>query len=532
MSTHTRKPLALDRDRPIADEATFVSLCRKVGLKPEQDQAYKIIKDLYEDIRNDNDKRGLAISISGSWGIGKSSYVNILADKLSSDYLVVHARGMFYGNFDEYIESFFGTFYRSVKKRHNLTLSELKVLARNTTISLEAGINLGPFSVKANRSQKINFKKETSSDEILASGSPINNKLGSIGPQKIIVVLEDIDRLKGNELVTALRLIETLKWLNNVVVIAVGDLRHMGDILSTASVPSAYSFTRKVFDHRVHLKRTLRQTEKIVLLMAEHMVGDELNDTQKVIATEAYHFLVLRQIISNVIELAREVIDTKDIEKTTGHFWDLLVFRGHPSLGQVYGEIKGFFNTQEKDGGVQHKIWSIKDGKVVGQDNQSDGMSLLVNRPGSHIKPWTVQRIYRGIQDYKYWSELIVPSPDEDAKLDRYNFSDDISNIANAFREIDNDEKVDVSFLGKEQPVSRWSIVRAFMRDPGQNAMDRDYSLAQLNDLRLLKGFSAALVERMEELQAASITETEKLRLFVECVDVFEALIRIEKGDI
>ena len=72
------------------------------------------------------------------------------------------------------------------------------------------------------------------------------------------------------------------------------------------------------------------------------------------------------------------------------------------------------------------------------------------------------------------------------------------------------------------------------MTDRNRNEMTNDHSLTQLNDLRLLKGFASAISERLPQILSNDTPSNEhkRLELFVECADTFEALIRIEKGDL
>ena len=530
---------AITRERPLKGEKSFLKLCKDIGIDPASDSAYSVIVALYEDIKKDKSSDGLTLNISGSWGIGKTSYANILVDKLKPGNLVINARSMFYGNFDEYINSFFGHLYKSLHKNFGIKLKDLKQLSKNVTVSLGAGLNFGFFSLSANHSRQIQFDKSVSSDELLSKQSPLNNKLSALSPRKVIVILDDVDRLSPTELITLLRLIEVLKQLKNVIVIAVGDIRTMGDILESGGVPNPYSYARKVFDHRIHLTRNLRDVENILHLMVQDIIQEKLNDAQKLAISEAYYFLVLRQIIQNIRDLATVRIDSSSEEltrSTTGLFWTLLNSAGDSKLGPVYDGIRGFFSTSWRTPNQSgtHKIWAVTNNEIVPLDNTRDGMALLTLRPSSYLRPWETNAIFRGIMPASYWSALIVPSPDETTKVEKYQFTDDISNIGQLFASLDRDEHQPREILGTQEPESRWSIVKKFMTDRNRNEMTNDHSLTQLNDLRLLKGFASAVAERLPQILSnnSPSNEHKRLELFVECTDTFEALIKIEKGDL
>lgn len=471
--------------------------------------------------------------------------MNILRSKLEAGHLVISARTMFYGNFDEYVEGFLSDFYKCFSDRFGIKLKELVKLSKNVTVSLEAGLNLGLVSLRANGTHKLNLKKSTSSDFLLAENSSLNKKLATIFPQRVVVIIDDIDRLKPDELVTSLRLVEVLRQLENVFVIAVGDTRRMGDILSSANVPRPYEYARKVFDHRIHLGRNLRDLERISLLMVEDLLNrkgsprSSLTESEKGVISEAFHFLILRQIIQNIRDLAKEQIDGSNVGPTLGELWDLLESAGHERLGSIYKDLRGFFGTLDSptapgQGRNTHKIWTVSGEQIIPADNTRDGMALLTSRPNWTPRPWEVDSIFRGILPAAYWAQSIVPSPDEAGKVAKYKFDEGTSDIRGMFSRLDQNEKLPVSMLGDQSPESRWSIVKKFMKDPGRDDVERDRSLPQFKDLRLLRGFASAVAERLPGLLALDEVKDEEKRLqqFVECAESFEALIRVERGDL
>ncbi|HEU5187868.1 MAG TPA: P-loop NTPase fold protein [Candidatus Saccharimonadales bacterium] len=524
-------------ERPIENERLYRDDCESLGVTPEDDPVFNEILKLHNLITKDTDKRGRAINISGTHGIGKTTFTNILRSKLEPEYLVINARSMFYGNFDEYIGGVLSDFYQEFKSRFGIRLSELTKLSQNVTLSLEAGLHLGVFSIRANGSRTFIFKKSTSSESLLHSDSPLNKKLSSIFPQRVVIIIDDLDRLKPRELVTALRLIEVLRWLNNVFVIAVGNTRHMGDTLLLAELSNPHEFARKVFDYKVHLKRTLRQLEHIAHVMVRRLVGTDLNEAQKAVISEAYYFLILRHIIKNIQDLAKEAIDGSNVGPTTGKFWDWLMAAGHDTLGPIYDELRQSYSTwalSEDKHRRTHNIWTVTEDQIIPEDYRKDGLALLTTRPNIDLQPWDTHKIFKKLTLPAYWSQKIIPSPDQTAKTEKYMYNENAKTVHEMFSRLDAGESLPRTMLGSVLPESRWSIARKFMADHKRSEMDNDFSLTNLNDLRHFnKKFVTGVHQHLPKLLELSDPqhEHERLKLYTECVDDFENAIKIERGE-
>lgn len=131
--------MPIPRDRPIESEEALLSLYHSIDVEPTDDPVYRLIDNLANEFKSDNNPQGLSILISGTWGVGKTSYVNVLVDKISQGNLIINARSMFYGNFDEYIQGIFSEFYQKVYERFGLKLKELITLEKHATVSIEGG---------------------------------------------------------------------------------------------------------------------------------------------------------------------------------------------------------------------------------------------------------------------------------------------------------------------------------------------------------------------------------------------------------
>lgn len=517
--------MPIPRDRPIESEEALLSLYHSIDVEPTDDPVYRLIDNLANEFKSDNNPQGLSILISGTWGVGKTSYVNVLVDKISQGNLIINARSMFYGNFDEYIQGIFSEFYQKVYERFGLKLKELITLEKHATVSIEGGVNFGFLSLKINRSQNFKFSKNISSDQLLERNSQLNQKLLNIFPHRTIIIIDDIDRLKPEELMTALRLIEVLKQLNSVTVIAISDMSQLGAILHADKVPNAYKFSRKVFDRTTHLQRSPEEIKNLIHNMVSNTLGP-LNNTLKQNISDAFYFLILTQVFRNISELWDEVNEASpDPHIALRRFWNILNMNSDRRLGPIFKALRTEFGVA----GGSNYSWIVRDKKIKRKDFNSDPLGCL-SLNDLEIDPFSVRDIWQKDYDSHYWTEMIITRPNSADKKVQYKPSKEMD-ADKMCSTINGGDELPSEYLGTVEANSRWHIARNILNNPNKNNLNTDFSLAQLNDLRLMRKFSDAVASRIEKL-AAETDDNKKIKVYLECVERFEEQIKLEGGEL
>ena len=175
---------------------------------PEQDlfDRGKFIEDLQKGIENIPFSDSFVFGLYGSWGEGKTSVINLLINKLkdSRDYLIV--------NFDPWNfkdeEAILAAFYNKIEQ----SLSQKFILSgfKKTFTKYQNLISMGLSQTGI----KINFSDPKESIE------EIRQRIESYITQtkkKIIIFIDDIDRLQPNEILLVFKLVRLSANFKNII---------------------------------------------------------------------------------------------------------------------------------------------------------------------------------------------------------------------------------------------------------------------------------------------------------------------------
>ena len=83
----------------------------------------------------------------------------------------------------------------------------------------------------------------------------ISKKLANL-PKKVVILIDDTDRLEGNEVFEILRLIRNTADFRNVIYIATYDKEYVTDVLKENKIKDPDNYLEKIFQAEVHLLKT------------------------------------------------------------------------------------------------------------------------------------------------------------------------------------------------------------------------------------------------------------------------------------
>lgn len=197
-------------------------------------------KDLKEIVSSqDFTKNGLVISIEGTWGSGKTSFVQLLCDDLIEENVaIVKYDSLYYGNVSEATDIFIKSIFEEVKEKFGVKLSSGASIAKNITPKFEISTGLPKFS--------LDYKIGRPPTEVIKG--QLEAKLNRL-PGKMVVIIDDIDRVAANDVVHFLRLVRVLRELPNFVVILPIDRTMLENLLKSQGVQSPRRYLEKIVDH-------------------------------------------------------------------------------------------------------------------------------------------------------------------------------------------------------------------------------------------------------------------------------------------
>lgn len=188
--------------------------------------------------------KSFAIGINGKWGLGKTSFIDLLKRKINDSNVIEINFNPWNSNSPKaIIQDFFETVQEAIRPYHS-SLSRLLVSYSNKLVSLND--NTVTQTIQTSVAALTGF------DSLNSLFQDINNALSKID-KKIIVYIDDLDRLDKDEIVEVLRLIRNTANFYNTFFIVAYDRNYVVNALKTHNPYKQEQFLEKIFQIEVSL---------------------------------------------------------------------------------------------------------------------------------------------------------------------------------------------------------------------------------------------------------------------------------------
>lgn len=183
-----------------------------------------------------------SLGILSEWGSGKSTYMNFLKNVLyENQFIIVDFNPRHSFETKKIQEDFFNTL-NSKLKNHNSIFSSLIVdymkamgiIGKNNSLSVL--LNIYKVWNKENEKQRL-------------------NKAIDALPKRVVVFIEDLDRLLAEEIIEVFKLIDGNASLNNIIFISAYDKQHINKILGDKYQHESSKFSDKFFSWEIDLPK-------------------------------------------------------------------------------------------------------------------------------------------------------------------------------------------------------------------------------------------------------------------------------------
>jgi predicted KAP-like P-loop ATPase len=218
-------------------------------LKMEEDKldSKKVANNLIQILKNENHENSFTLGLVGPWGNGKSSVINFVKDYFyeneEKDTIIIHFLPYLNHNENDIINEFFILLSNELAKYSGRVSNQLMLYSKKLS-SLYKDKNI--FEFLENQITKID---NTSANELY---NEINKNLKEIN-KKIIVFVDDLDRLNEKEILQVLKLIRNTANFKNTFFVVAMDKEYVLSRLKSNSDILNSNFIDKFFQLEIYL---------------------------------------------------------------------------------------------------------------------------------------------------------------------------------------------------------------------------------------------------------------------------------------
>lgn len=255
-------------------------------------------KSLAEKLQRGTYQRSFAAGVCGAWGSGKTSFVNILKNQFDPKSIIWVDFNPWHADKPPF-EEFFDTVEAATQKI-SPSLSRLiseyaRTLEANTNSNL-IKLGLSKLGLMAGKKSQPEYIEEIS-------------KLLLALNRKLVIVIDDLDRLEKGEIVTLMKIIRNTANFKNTIFIGLYDKKYLCAMLTDLSIKGSAEFSEKVFQLEVHLPQFDKQllTDRLYKILVERIPNIESELKATLLNTSLPYADKFKELLSSnrdVIKLA------------------------------------------------------------------------------------------------------------------------------------------------------------------------------------------------------------------------------------
>jgi len=214
-------------------------------LKPDNKGYSLYAQKIAKKIKESHFEKSFAIGINGQWGSGKTSMSNLIRRHTQDeeDVISIDFKPWSSSTPDAIIKDFFETLQDELSPYH-AALSRLLIRYSRKLTSIDSNVITQTIEYAANYILDLDATNKVY--------EKINNALKDIN-KKIIIYIDDLDRLEQSEIMEVIRLIRNTANFYNTFFIVAYDKAFVNNALDKADIHNHEKFLEKIFQLEVHL---------------------------------------------------------------------------------------------------------------------------------------------------------------------------------------------------------------------------------------------------------------------------------------
>ncbi|WP_282179990.1 KAP family P-loop NTPase fold protein [Maribacter stanieri] len=209
-------------------------------LEDALDRHYKA-KRISDEIYQTNANQAIGFGITGQWGSGKTSFLNLIKQEISKknedEYLIIIDFNPWLNlGIESIIQDFFDTIQTALRPYSEDIYREIKQYSNSL-------LNIGKSDITHSIKEILGFafKRNVTTDF-----SSLNELLKKLD-KRILIFIDDFDRLQSTEIFEILKLIRNTAGFDNFVYLVAYDKAYLNESLKNLNIPKPGNFSEKIF---------------------------------------------------------------------------------------------------------------------------------------------------------------------------------------------------------------------------------------------------------------------------------------------
>lgn len=245
--------------------------------------------------REDLKDQGVVLSVDGTWGSGKTTFMNLVLKGIEEENVVLISYDcLFYGNVSEATTIFLDDIFKKIRETFGINLQDSGI-AKNISPKFEVGYGLPKLVVDLNQNNR--YPTEFIKDKLAEKLKKINGK--------VIIVIDDLDRVSGEDVIHFLRIVRVLRELPNFVVILPIDKGALEDLLQAKQIANPRQYLKKIIDWSTSVEPDQGNARMLFINKITNLCMDTIDPNSM---DELWKMTLLR--------LAIHSLDSEDIRNT------------------------------------------------------------------------------------------------------------------------------------------------------------------------------------------------------------------------
>ena len=189
-------------------------------------------------------EQSYAIGITGEWGVGKTTFLNLLKNRMAEKAEIVEFNPWMCRSPEQVTNDFFASLRHQLAPKHSTLSKSLKEYAKSIN-----NLTLTPHSIPG-----IELSLPIRENSLYKKKLDLSGKFSRLS-RPVVVIIDDVDRLEREEVFEVLRLIRNTADLHNTIYIVAYDKEYVTTILEEKNIKDAESYLEKIFQVEVHLPK-------------------------------------------------------------------------------------------------------------------------------------------------------------------------------------------------------------------------------------------------------------------------------------